>query len=586
MNSSLQPSGHLDSGSPHKSLQTLLEDVFSVRELFDFIAGVEAWLPSERRELRMKLPEEADRATVMSRAVALFSYRGLIRDELFLALERARPGHRERIWRVAQDVLRSPGEAPPASITALEPQVLLGHYRLLEPAGEGSVGSVWKALDETGSRLVALKFLHGSRHVLRNVRRANFFRGARLVAELEHASLVSVLDPRCEYAGHDFYVMEFVDGPSLHQAVLAGLLPPGRVVGLLRELGAGLAHAHARDLVHGDVSPKNVILAGGERPKLVDFDLVRDFRRDQDRGTEPLGTFVYSAPESLDPKLVGPRADIYSLAMVGVFAYHRRPLGPECYGQEALTRFIRQLDCPRPIRRALARACQHDPAKRFATMHDFCVALSAEDRFDWRAPAAVASVLVGIGGVTYAVSASITDPPTPLEPGAETRPASPADGATPVVGPTASDGTTGSPGSSSAADEPAVVRQPRDDPPPAVADERPKGPQQGPKKPPPDPRKRLREAAEKRLQEVALKLNRPGNPCDMIPNRAYEIQIAYTARRETIAVDAVTEVMRGDQPFDDRACVKRSLEEGLRTLPGTESDMEVTGSAVLKTGGL
>ncbi|MBX3269500.1 MAG: serine/threonine protein kinase [Sandaracinaceae bacterium] len=199
-----------------------------------------------------------------------------------------------------------------------------GAYVLEERLGAGGMGAVYRATRADGGPPVAVKVL--SEHLVGGEGAERFRREIGALAELAHPSIVRLLDHGW-VEDQPFYVMELVDGPDLARLVAReGPQPPARVAAIVRDLAEGLAHAHGRGFVHRDIKPSNVILArepGGERAKLLDFGLVLSARGLGERLTAEdmlLGTPGYMAPEGTkSAHAVGPRADLYALAMIAFF---------------------------------------------------------------------------------------------------------------------------------------------------------------------------------------------------------------------------------------------------------------------------
>ena len=191
-----------------------------------------------------------------------------------------------------------------------------GRYGAERVLGRGGTATVYLARDRELERLVAVKVL-SERHSgdADFVRR--FRREARTAARLAHTNIVRVYDAG-EEDGELFIVMEYVEGEGL-DAVQAReqTLDHVRAVGLALQACSALEYAHARDVVHRDVKPANLLLRPDGLLKVTDFGIARvtDATALTQAGTV-LGTASYLAPEQARGERVGPQADLFSLGVV------------------------------------------------------------------------------------------------------------------------------------------------------------------------------------------------------------------------------------------------------------------------------
>ena len=197
-------------------------------------------------------------------------------------------------------------------------------------------------------------------------RLARFEREVQSAARLSHPNTIEIYDYGHTDDGTFYYVMEYLQGMSLHDLVTKfGPLPPGRVIYLFRQVCAGLAEAHTLGLVHRDLKPANVFVAvrGGESDvaKVLDFGLVK---LTQDQGAVELtsdqrvsGTPLYMAPEqATGDRSLDARADIYALG--GMMYFADRPAA--VHGRDRL----RGHDGPRPRPRRAPLAAPARGARR------------------------------------------------------------------------------------------------------------------------------------------------------------------------------------------------------------------------------
>jgi serine/threonine protein kinase len=201
-----------------------------------------------------------------------------------------------------------------------------GRYTLVRRLGKGGFAIVWEAHDTVRDERVAIKVLHPE--LARDTSRLErFFRGAREMAELTHEAVVRVLEQHGEDDGWHYFVMEFMPGGDLRQAVLDKRVGARDALAIVLQVGSSLGAAHAKGLIHRDVKPANVLLDLSGQSKLTDFDLVAAADTTGGTRTGAMGTFLYAAPEILDrPQDADVRADVFGLGMTAVFGLYGRDL--------------------------------------------------------------------------------------------------------------------------------------------------------------------------------------------------------------------------------------------------------------------
>ena len=194
--------------------------------------------------------------------------------------------------------------------------VLSGRYRLEAKLGSGGMSTVYLARDQTLDRQVAVKVMH--REMSEQADQLERFRQeARSVAKLSHPNVVSVIDAG-EDGGYPYIVFEYVEGETLKQRIKReGALDPQEAIAYAIEIARGLSMAHARNMVHRDIKPQNILIDAEGRAKLTDFGISRQLEQDGMTATgRVLGTTDYVAPEQAMGRKVDPRTDIYSLGVV------------------------------------------------------------------------------------------------------------------------------------------------------------------------------------------------------------------------------------------------------------------------------
>jgi eukaryotic-like serine/threonine-protein kinase len=194
--------------------------------------------------------------------------------------------------------------------------VLSGRYRLESKLGSGGMSTVYLASDETLERSVAVKVLHAEISDQPD-QIERFRREARAVAKLSHPNVVSVIDAG-EDGGHPYIVFEYIEGETLKRRIeRLGKLPLDESAAYAIEVGRGVATAHARNIVHRDVKPQNVLIDPEGRAKVTDFGIARSLEKDGLTATgRVLGTTDYVAPEQAMGRPIDSRSDIYSLGVL------------------------------------------------------------------------------------------------------------------------------------------------------------------------------------------------------------------------------------------------------------------------------
>ncbi len=165
-------------------------------------------------------------------------------------------------------------------------------YRVLRPLGEGSYGKVWLAEDDKTGKQVAIKFFtHGTGQQWQPLQ-AEVMQLARLYADPGIIQLINV-EP---YAAPPYFIMAYAAQGSLARLLEQGPMPLSRALKIFRQVARGLAYVHARNIVHCDLKPGNVLLDARGRALLADFGQAHL----SEESTPVMGTFFYMAPEQAD----------------------------------------------------------------------------------------------------------------------------------------------------------------------------------------------------------------------------------------------------------------------------------------------
>ncbi|MDX3852206.1 serine/threonine-protein kinase [Streptomyces sp. AK02-01A] len=250
--------------------------------------------------------------------------------------------------------------------------VLAGRYRLSEAIGSGGMGKVWRAHDEVLHRTVAVKELTAGRYVSeadRAVLHQRTQKEARAAARITHPGVVTVHDV-LDHDGRPWIVMQYVDGPSLADAVKesgrTGVREAARI-GLL-VLGA-LRAAHTAGVLHRDVKPGNVLLARDGGVLLTDFGIAAiEGDSTITRTGELVGSIDYLAPERVRGADPGPASDLWSLgvtlytAVQGISPFRRT--SPLSTMQAVVMEEPPHPDLAGPLAPVIAALLSKEPAER------------------------------------------------------------------------------------------------------------------------------------------------------------------------------------------------------------------------------
>lgn len=354
----------------------------------------------ERWEAALALGRHTQITGELAAFTAEHGDRGRAVRQYALALHRS--GRTPEALRVIQDhrrmVVEESGLDLTAELAELETALLRGDpsldvekvgrplrgYRLLEQIGAGAFSVVWRGVQPSVDREVAIKQIRSELASKPDFIR-RFEAEAHLVARIEHPHVVPLIDywrdPDSAYL-----VMRWLRGGTLERLLDDGPFGVDRTLTLAREIGGALAAAHAQGVVHRDVKAANILFDEAGNSYLSDFGIALEAA--ESSGSEAAlspGSPAYAAPEQLRRQQLGPQADVFSLGVV-VFECLAGALPfPDASSATELTR--RQLETPFPsltrirsdvppaIAAAVATATAKDPVDRFATIESFVATL-------------------------------------------------------------------------------------------------------------------------------------------------------------------------------------------------------------------
>ncbi len=261
----------------------------------------------------------------------------------------------------------------------------LGQYQIQEQLGQGGMATVYKALQKSIGRTVAIKvmpsyFMHEPTFMQR------FEREVKVIAELQHPRVLPVYDYG-QIEGRPFIVMAYMSGGTLSDRIQKGPLSLEESVRIMEQIAEGLDHAHRKGIIHRDFKPSNVLLDDHGNAYLSDFGIAKVSESTvQLTGSGVVGTPAYMAPEMASYAQVTPAVDIYAM---GVTLYQMLTGTLPFKGETPLSvmmahasepvpdvRVVRP-DVPESIAEVVKRALAKNPQDRYVTAGQMAKALEA-----------------------------------------------------------------------------------------------------------------------------------------------------------------------------------------------------------------
>ena len=191
----------------------------------------------------------------------------------------------------------------------------IARYEIVQEIGKGAMGVVYKAVDPNIGRTLALKTMRLDVHGMEAEEMLKRFRNeARAAGLLSHPNIVTIYDAG-DFEGLFYIAMEFLEGISLHQRMRQGRLTTEEIVDITSQICAGLDYAHAKGVIHRDVKPANIMMAG-PLAKIMDFGIAKAGNATMTGTGQVLGTPNYMAPEQVRGKHLDGRSDLFSLGVI------------------------------------------------------------------------------------------------------------------------------------------------------------------------------------------------------------------------------------------------------------------------------
>ena len=260
----------------------------------------------------------------------------------------------------------------------------IGNCRIVEEVASGGMAVVYRAIQDTLGRTVAIKALKSSAAVEEHIA-LRFEREARSLANLQHENIIHIYDFHRE-RGSLFIVMEYVQGIDLYDLLdKCGRLPYDVAAVIAMQVARALDYIHYRNIVHRDIKPANIMVSRQGGVKLMDFGIARDENFDDltEAGTG-IGTPAYMSPEQILGDKLDARSDLFSL---GICLYQmvtgRKPFVED--EQRSVMHKIRlekhvkarklNPEIPRELDRIIDKCLQKNPRERWRSAQQMVMAL-------------------------------------------------------------------------------------------------------------------------------------------------------------------------------------------------------------------
>jgi hypothetical protein len=235
----------------------------------------------------------------------------------------------------------------------------LGDYELVEEIARGGMGVVYRAIQKSLGRTVAIKMLL-RRDLAGPADIARFRSEAEAAAQLDHPGIVSIFEVG-EEAGHPFYSMQFIEGTTLSRRLTAGPLPPREAAAILAKVADAVQVAHDNGVLHRDLKPSNILIDSTGEPHVSDFGLAKriEAAESMTHTGAIIGTPCYMSPEQAAGSRgdVGPTSDVWSL---GAILYQMLTGRPPFQAAGPMDTLLAVLETDPPLPRSLDRTVDRD----------------------------------------------------------------------------------------------------------------------------------------------------------------------------------------------------------------------------------
>jgi len=223
---------------------------------------------------------------------------------------------RERSEGVLDTPVRQRREAA-ANLSSLGSYI--GPYKILQKLSVGGMGVVYQAIraDEVFRRICAIKVIRAD--LSASWLRERFHQERQILARLDHANIARIVDGGTTKDNLPYFVMDYVDGPSIHNFCAEHGLSPKARLALFQQVCGAVEYLHRNGLIHGDLKPPNILVGNDGGVKLLDFgiaSMVFDAKQKGPSPSMPIMTLGYASPEQMRNQPLTPASDVYSLGVI------------------------------------------------------------------------------------------------------------------------------------------------------------------------------------------------------------------------------------------------------------------------------
>ena len=264
----------------------------------------------------------------------------------------------------------------------------IGKFKILQIIGMGGMGVIYKALQESLDRVVALKVLPPQ--FCSNEEIAHRFEiEAKAISMLQHQNIVNIYEYGCE-GGYRYFAMQFVDGQNLSTIIRnKKVISIAEIIDYSKQICRGLRYAHAQNIIHRDIKPSNILVDKENVARLSDFGIAKIFSfADFTLTGVAVGTPEYMSPEQAEGTTIDTAADIYSLGVVMYEMLTKKPpflannpiaIAYKHVHELPISPSVKRHDTPKRLELIILKALKKKKSERYASVAEMLDHLDSVD---------------------------------------------------------------------------------------------------------------------------------------------------------------------------------------------------------------